>query len=238
MMDKLIPIVCVLAAACARARADSTGTITGTVVKPPTAMRAAAIDRDSGKSYPGQVEAGSGHFRVSGLPLGKSYDLRLGKGDCWLEGIRLKVPRSDYEEEQPLTKEDIAKLTELTRSLNKFENKLEVLTVRGNIQHAAVLVNKMRTDAFINSAPGEMIWRLEMWHFERPDEHWVKVQDELFVVLHRERLQKSVFDKMCLTLDERLGGLEPTAARPAMDIARIEWPPAIPGVHLRATARH
>ena len=57
--------------------------------------------------------------------------------------------------------------------------------------------------------PGEMIWRVEVWQFEKPDETWIKDRRaSLFVVLHRERLQKTEFDKKALTLDPVLGGIE------------------------------
>ena len=42
---------------------------------------------------------------------------------------------------------------------------------------------------------------------ERPEETWVKVQDELFFVLHRERLPKDEFDRKAVVFDPRLGGL-------------------------------
>ena len=93
-----------------------------------------------------------------------------------LEGVNLKVPHSDFEEEQPLTKEDVKALTEAAKSLNQFENDVEVMTIIGNIQHAAVLLNKMRTTPFVNQTPGEMIWRLEVWHFEKPEETWSRTR--------------------------------------------------------------
>ena len=83
------------------------------------------------------------------------------------------------------------------------------MTVIGNMQHAAVLLNKTRTTPFVNQAPGEMIWRVEVWQFEKPDETWIKDRSgDLFVVLHRERLQKADFDKKSLTLDPALGGVQ------------------------------
>ena len=33
------------------------------------------------------------------------------------------------------------------------------MTITGNIQHAAVILNKLRTKPFYESKPGEVIWR-------------------------------------------------------------------------------
>src|SRR5262249_42682558 len=116
----------------------------------------------------------------------------------------------------------------------QFEDNVEVLTIQGNIQHAAVLVHKLRTKAFINSQPGEVVWRLELWHFEKPDETWVKVQDELFLVLYRERLQKKDFEKKSLTLDGALGGLQVTKEKPTHDVGAVQLPSKEPGIRLRS----
>jgi hypothetical protein len=106
--------------------------------------------------------------------------------------------------------------------------------VQGNIQHAAILLNKVRTKPFYGSKPGEVIWRAELWHFERPEETWVKTQDELFGVLYRERIQKKVYDKKSLTFDPALGGVEITKKQLAMDLGEIKAPDKEAGVRLRS----
>ncbi len=225
----------VLACGSARpANAGDRGTITGTIDKPATVTAIAAVDRATDKKFAGKLDTKTGRFTISGLPLGARYALMLDFAGARLEGINLQVPRSDYEEEQPLSKEDIATLKETARSLNKFEDTIDVLTVSGNIQHAAVLLNKLRTKPFYESKPGEIIWRLELWHFERPDETWVKVQDELFVVLYRERLQKKAYDQKSLTLDPALGGLRVTKEKPNLELRRVHLPSKEAGVRLRS----
>ena len=193
-----------------------------------------AVDRSTDKKFPGKLDPKTGEFAMSGLPFDAAYDLQIDFAGARLEGVNLKVPRSDFEEEQPLSKDDIAALKETARSLNKFEDQIDILTVTGNIQHAAVLLNKLRTKPFYESKPGEIIWRLELWHFERPDETWVKVQDELFVVLYRERLQKKAYDQKSLTLDPALGGLKISKEKATLDLGRIELPAKEPGIRLRA----
>jgi hypothetical protein len=211
-----------------------TGTIRGKVAKADLVTAVTAIDRATDKKYPGKIDAKTGQFTLADLPLGATYDCILDAGPVRLEGVNLKVPRSDYEEEQPLTKEDIETIKKTALSLNKFENEIEVLTVAGNIQHAAVVLNKKRTTPFYESKPGEMIWRLELWRFEKPEETWIKVQDEFAIVFYRQRLPKTDFDKKALTLDSSLGGIKLDAKQKKVELGTVTLPSKEPGIRLRA----
>jgi hypothetical protein len=216
------------------ARGAETGSIRGTVDKPGIVTAVTAIDRATDKKYPGKIDAKTGQFTIADLPLGATYDCILDAGAVRLEGVNLKVPRSDYEEEQPLAKEDIETIKKTALSLNKFENEIEVLTIAGNIQHAAVVLNKKRTTPFYESKPGEMIWRLELWHFEKPDETWIKVQEEFAIVFYRQRLQKADFAKKALTLDPALGGIQLGTKQKNVELGPVAFPPKEPGIRLRA----
>jgi hypothetical protein len=219
----------------APARAADMGTIAGRIDRAGAATAVRAVNRDEpDRKYPGEVDAKTGAFTIKGLPLGATYDVVVECGAATLEGVNLAVPRSDFEEEQPLTKEDVETLKKIALSLNKFEDKVEALGVFGNVQHAAVVLDKLRTTPFVNSKPGEVIWRLEVWRFERPDEHWVKRQDEVATVHYRKRMQKAEFDKVAVTLEPALGGIELTARRPEVKLAPVAPPAAGPGVRLRA----
>jgi hypothetical protein len=213
------------------------GSISGSLEQKATATAVAAIDRSSGKKFPGTIDAESGEFRVDQLPVGATYDLIIDFKGGRLEGVNMKVPRSDYEEEQPLSEEDIATIKAKVLSLNKFEDVVEIMALDGNIQHAAILVNKLRTKPFYASKPGEVIWRPELWRFERPDDTWVKVQDELFVILYRERIQKSDFDKKSHTFDSSLGGIVLSSDRLEQDLGRVVLPAPTRGVHYRGAGR-
>jgi hypothetical protein len=210
------------------------GTITGAVHKPALVKRVWAIDRTSDKKYDAEFNRQTGQFTIRGLPLPAHYDciVDLTSG-ARLEGVNFHVPHSDYEEEQPLAAEDIETIKTKVRGLNQFENVVDILDVTGNIQHAVVLLNKLRTKPFYESKPGEIIWRAELWHFERPDETWVKTQDELFGVLYRERLPKSVYDTKSITFDPGLGGLSLTSQQPRRELGVVRLPPKEPGIRLR-----
>lgn len=209
-----------------------TGSIRGTIEPAGQATLVVATNRTSNQKFPGKLNANASEFSIDQLPSGAKYDLVIDYGQARLEGISLSVPASDYEEEQALTRDDVEVIREKALSMNKFEDQVEILAIEGNIQHAAILLNKVRTKPFVNSRPGEAVWRVELWHFERPEETWVKVQDELFLTLYRERLQKSAYDQKSLTFTTALGGLSPTAESPLIELKTITLPPAKPGVRL------
>ncbi len=231
---RAVPLFVLLACAPARAGGDATGTITGAVAPPGRVAAVVAVDRSNDKTYPGVIDPATGAFTVAGLPLGAAFDCRIDfQGGARLEGVNMKVPRSEYEEEQPLSAEDVDTIKEKVRQLNKFEDEVEVLAVAGNVQHAAVVINKLRTRPFVNSKPGEVVWRCELWRFERPEETWVKVQDELFLVLYRERIPRPVYAKKSVTFDPALGGLGVSKESPAVRLGPVKPPPEAPGVRLR-----
>lgn len=209
------------------------GSISGTLKDPKSVKSVVAVNRTTKKRFPGKVDQDGGRFTINGLPLKATYDCIIDFEKGRLEGINLKVPRSDYVEEQPLSKEDIETIRGKVRRMNKFEDIVEIKTIQGNIQHAAILISKLRTKPFFGSKPGEVIWRAELWHFERPEETWLKVQDELFIVLYRERINESVYAKKSLTFDPVLGGITLNAKQPSLDLKAVKPPLAKPGIHLR-----
>ena len=215
-----------------------TGSVVGAIEKPDAVKSVAAILRDDPQvNYPGKLDLKTGQFTIPGLPLDKSYDLIIDlTSGARLEGVNLRVKPTDFKDgDPPLIKTDEEKLKEITKSLSKFEDVHEFLAVGGNAQHAAVVVNKLRTKPFYESKPGEVIWRLEVWFYEREEltDPWVKEQDTLFIIHYRERLEKVEYDKKAITLDPKLGGLRPTAKDPKIDVGKVELPDGKPGVRLR-----
>jgi hypothetical protein len=186
--------------------------------------------------FPGTIDAKSGEFTIPKIPLSKQVDVIIDYGKARLEGVNLRVTKTDYvTEEPPFTKADEDKLKKTMKQLNKFEDVIEFMAINGNCQHAAVLVNKLRTQAFVNSNPGECIWRLEMWYFEREnlEDAWIKEQDVLFIVHYRQRLQKVDYDKKSIMLDPRLGGWELTAKDPIVKLGEINLPEEKTGIRIR-----
>ena len=224
-----IPTLVALILTCCAPLHAQTGVISGNASPADEVTAVTAIDRTSGKRFVGKVDR-DGHFQIEQLPLNATYDCIVDYGGARLEGINLRVPPSDNEEEQPLTDDDRAIIKQEIAALNKFEDIVEVLAIEGNIQHAAVLVHKLRTKPFVNSKPGEVVWRAELWHFERPDETWLKVQDELFVTLYRERLQRAEFEKKLVAFTAALGGISLSAESPMADLGVVRLPPVKRGI--------
>ncbi len=195
--------------------------------------RPSTAPEEADKKYKGTLDAKTGKFTIANLPLDATYDVVIDVGPCALEGVNLKVPPSDFEEEQPLTKEDREAITKICKLLNKFENEIEIMTITGNAQHAAVVLNKKRTTPFYESKPGEMIWRLELWHFDKPEEDWIKSQEYLAIPFYRERLQKAAFEKKSLTLDPALGGISLTAKEKSVDVGKVLLSDGKTGIKLR-----
>lgn len=211
------------------------GKIVGELDRPETVASVSAVDRVASKSFSGTFERTTGRFAIAGLEAGTRYDLRIeSKTGARLEGVDLAVPRSDFEEEQPLSGEDEKAVAAAARFLQTFEDGVEVLAISGNVQHAAVVLNKTRTKPFTNSKPGEIVWRAEVWRFEKPDETWIKTQDHLFTVLYRERLQAKEYAAKSITFDPSIGGLEPTKGQPEVNAGKIVLPKEKPGVRFRA----
>jgi hypothetical protein len=218
--------------------AADTGTLVGTVDKPDAVKSVVAILRDDPPvTYPGKLDPKTSQFTVPGLPFDKSYDLVIDlTSGARLEGVNLRVKPTDFKDgDPPLIKADEEKLKEITKSLSKFEDVHEFLAVGGNAQHAAVVMNKLRTKSFYESKPGEVVWRLEVWVYEREElnDPWVKEQDTLFIIHYRERLPKVEYDKKSITLDPKLGGLRPTAKDGTIDVGKVELPDGKPGIRLR-----
>lgn len=211
------------------------GKIVGAIDRAGEVASVEAIDRAAVKAVPGTIDPATGTFSVGGLALDGHYDLRITfKGGAKLEGVDLSVPRSDFEEEQPLSAEDREALVAIAKSLQTFEDEVTVLALRGNIQNAAILLNKRRTKAFYASKPGEIVWRAEVWRFEKPDETWVKRQDSLFTILYRERIQAKDYDAKSITFDPALGGLSPTKDAPEIHLGKLSAPDPKAGVRFRS----
>ena len=105
------------------AAAQVTPRITGLISPAKGLTGVAAIARKTRKKFVGKiVDATPGRFAVAGLTADRVYDLQVDFGArCRLEGINLKVPRSDYVEEQPLSADDIKVINTKVRRNNTGE---------------------------------------------------------------------------------------------------------------------
>jgi len=246
MTEAMMRSLFVLLITAVGANAADKGVVVGKLEKPETVTAVYAIDRTwqdesinkpmPRQPIPAKFDATTGEFSLE-LPHDKVVDLIVDyRNGTRLEGVNLKVKRSDFiEEDPPITVADVEKLKPIVKKLSAFENEHEILAITGNVQYACVLVNRLKTSAFYGQQPGEVIWRLELLHFEKPEdaEYWVKDQDRVFTLYYRERLQRKVYDAKMLTFDQNLGGLVVTKEQPKVSLGTIPAPEAKAGLKLR-----
>ncbi|VTS01739.1 hypothetical protein [Tuwongella immobilis] len=209
-------------------------------VKQIFAIDRSQIDRNLEKAARIIIEQGTmqpdGRFRIP-VAVGKRVDVVIDLRDGGrIEGVHLGVRRSDFvEADPPLTKSEAEKVRKVALKLNVFENEIDILSLTGNAQYAVALLNKRRTTPFYNSQPGEIIWRLEVWRFEKPEdaEYWLKDPEELFVIHYRERLPATEYARKRILLDAKLGGLQLTPSQKSIDVGTIAIPELKPGIQLR-----
>jgi hypothetical protein len=129
------------------------------------------------KVFDGALDRATGAFVVDGLPEGR-YDLRLLVPDGWVDGVdmRLEEPLPD-EDAAPFGVADEAQIRDAVASYpDSYPDIFRVLAVRGNPQTAKALVEKIRARPFHGGAPGDLIWRVEVWRFENQTGAWVKAR--------------------------------------------------------------
>lgn len=172
---------------------------------------------------------------AANLPLTGRWRLRFQTKSGFIEGWDATVPQSDYVQEQPLNNASKRTIIEkmVKASSRDFYDTSVILDIQGNIQHAAVLVTRLRRRPFVSDGykPGEWVWRVERWQWDDPLEHtWTPSQDRPFYALVRKRFYEKDYKKLATTYARHLGGIELTSDRPEADLGTIMLPPPKPGV--------
>ena len=171
------------------------------------------------------------------LPVPGRYDLRFKTADGGvIQGWDTTVPPSDYVGEPPLQPE--ARETILKKQSDEqftaFADRVRVLDVRGNIQNAVLLVEKLRWQPFTGGGyqPGEWVWRVERWQWENPNEQtWVPYQERPYYALVRQRLRQPAYEAKRVVYARHLGGLGLTSDGPKLDLGTIVVPRPRGGVY-------
>ena len=171
------------------------------------------------------------------LPVPGRYDLRFETEDGGIvQGWDATVPESDYVGDPPL--EDWARKRILEKQADDqftaFADRVRVLDMTGNVQHAAVLVAKLRWRPFVGGGyqPGEWVWRVERWRWSDPNEQtWVPYADRPFYALVRERLHEKDYRKKAVVYARHLGGLVLTGEAARRDLGTLKVPAPGGGVY-------
>ena len=218
------------------------GALRGLLAPASNVTAVAAIARANDAVWPGVYDAASGRFEVAGLPLGTNLDLRVTySAGARLEGVNLRPTLSEdaaVEDDDPLPDTELDDVCNRIRRMIVFEDIVGIVTATGTSRHVCAMVERIRSSPFYASKPDELIWRMEVWRFEKPEETetWTRVGDAAGV-LYRVRMSRAALHAMCLTFDPRLGGLCPTAAAPVCELGTVRLPDGTPGVWLRLDGR-
>jgi hypothetical protein len=220
-------LLAMAAASPAAGQAGGGAVLTGTLKSAARITRIAAVDRtwaDVLKTseqnpkdpflYDGNFTE-KGEFIIEHLLPRRTYDLIVwtaaadGTATRW-EGACMDYHRA-IKPSTAATAEDRKNIATLITDVPQFYDKCRPLRIAADHQHAAVLVELVRTREFHSDAGGEVIYRVELWYFENLFGGWAK-DANTEKVLARVRGRPADLQKNWQFVPE-LGGL--TAASPA-----------------------
>ncbi|MFQ6048332.1 MAG: hypothetical protein ACE5K7_03095 [Phycisphaerae bacterium] len=186
-------------------------------------LSVAAIDRGAGKTIAARWDPATGRFELTGLTVGRRYDLLVQTRTGRIEGVDLQAhpdlptPASSSRPalDGQLSDRDRRAIERLILTRQRFADQVRILALRGDSRHATALVEKLRTHPFHDSKPGQLIWRVELWHLAWRYGGWMLLPDRRVIV--RRRLTRQQFQRLNCLFSPRLGGIvarPPEACRP------------------------
>jgi hypothetical protein len=236
---RLVALVAAMAMSCLGARAYA-GSIKAQVQADEPIRKVWAIQRDAtaggtyNKPFEGKVEGD--RVVIEGLPVGR-FDLKFEtESGGVVEGWDASVPRSTYEEEQPLGDESKEQLLKKMTSDNAsgFADDSVILDMQGNIENVAILLHQLRTRMYVTGAgpvDDTWIWRVDRWQWELSgDTTWVPWQERPSYALLREKLPPKTWSSKRVVFARHLGGIALKAESPDADRGIIRVPRPAEGV--------
>lgn len=186
-------IVCTALLALLASTALAGGAISGRITNPEQCLGVSAVRRGGTVTRlriyetQGSFSKRTGKFTISGLD-DEVYDLRIHlKGGGYLDGARMALPedeRSDFK----MTDDDREQIKDFIKNYpTRFVDTIRPLRIEGNGEFARVLVEKIRHRDYHSGKQGDIIWRMEVWKFEKQTGAWVRSQHGWYV-LARERV--------------------------------------------------
>lgn len=185
------------------------------------------------KTYPGRVE--NGKLVIDGLPDTGPFDLHIKTKSGEIEGWDAQVPPSDYVTEHPLTTDAKHAIFDKIAGYyaRGYPDEVSVLDIQGNIEHAAILLAELRRRPSVGGAfkPGEMVWRIDRFEYENPQENtWTPALKVPYYALERRRVFKPELDKIAVVYSRALGGIRLDKDHADRDLGIIKVPVPKPGV--------
>ena len=134
----------------------------------------------------------AGEVRVR-VPSGQTVTLRPTEGKpievalrdgTKLIGVDMRWYATAKAGDGPISEDDRSQIEQIL-TVPSFYDKLKILRLEGDNQHATALVELLRDREF-HASGGDVIWRMELWYFEFENGGWAKVSQEN-KVLDRQR---------------------------------------------------
>ncbi|HUT56762.1 MAG TPA: hypothetical protein VNA25_02680 [Phycisphaerae bacterium] len=193
-------------------RAPADGNVSGVITPPEKVSRVKAVSRTTRKVYPAAAfDAKTGKFLFRGLPGDATYDVSVTTTDGrTIEGIDLSAADSRLASlaekrrrqlgmpparTHKFDGDDANALLEYVRDMEDFMDIRRALYVQGHGKYATVLVEMIRTAKFYAAKSSEMIWRIELWHFQYSYGGWERIPNTERV-LQRLRLPQAEWRKI------------------------------------------
>ncbi|MFW6132888.1 MAG: hypothetical protein ACOC8F_03250 [Planctomycetota bacterium] len=192
----------------------SAGVLRGTLRPGEQVATLTAVNRQTQRTFkPDAFDRETGAFRFADVPGAGAYDLCLELRDGRrIEGVDLRFVDAELLElarvrrkqlDLPITpperfaRRDARALLDYAAAHEDFMDIKRPLYVRGWGKRAVMLVELLRTRAFYD-AGGDLVWRVELWYFERRGGGWVRLANQERV-LRRRRIQPPAWRKIDLT---------------------------------------
>ena len=212
-----LALVIIFIAGMVCAEVSDDGSISGKITNPKECKGVQALmRRGRGVKFPsrpkvidGKYDSKTGEFRFENLPTGQ-YDLRLQLKDALLDGVDMRIGPM-LPGEKPFKPEDAQAIKEVIANLPaKFVDICRPIFVKGNGPRARALVEKIRYTRFHSGKKGELIWRVEVWSFEKQTGVWVKTGNRPVICRLRvpNEMKAKEFHDMTWFFSAELGGFE------------------------------
>ena len=191
-------------------------TISGVITNPQRCAGVSAIRRGGTvtrlrvKEIRGKFSPKTGKFVISRLKDG-DYSLRVRlKGGGMIDGAPMKLDEEE-ESDRPLTDEDREAIKDFIVNYPvSFCDVFRPVSIQGNGEFARVIVEKIRHRDYHSGRKGDIVWRMEVWKFEKQTGAWVRCQHG-WLVLARERVPRTMkhdtFKNLRWSFDPKAAGL-------------------------------
>lgn len=126
--------------------------------------------------FPGKIDSATGHFHISGIPTGHTYDLIVFSGKARWEGVNMRYYRP-VQPGPPMTRDDLRQIVTFIEKIPRFTNYNRPLWIAGDHNDATVVVEQIATKSFYSGHKGSIIFRVAVWYFERYYAGWQKVSN-------------------------------------------------------------